>query len=96
MVSEVTIGASESGIFVEHDAHAILDGNRIEGSSGAGIRVEPGASGRATSNELTCSSGDCLCFGADCDDDDDDIESKGFKFSGNKCHREQRGWLSKL
>ena len=90
-ISDVTVSDPHVGIRVEPGAVATLEGNRIERSSGTGIKLQRGAAGRAQSNKVTCVSGECLCYGDDCDDDEEDIDSGGFKLSGNSCRRDRRG-----
>jgi hypothetical protein len=90
-ISEVSVVDPRVGIAVDAYATAILDSNKVERSSSVAIKLEKGAQGRAVSNSLTCVDGECVCYGGDCDDDDEDIKSGLFKLGGNTCHRDRRG-----
>jgi parallel beta-helix repeat protein len=94
-ISGLTIAALSHGIVATDYANVLIENNRISGTSRAGIEIARKASGRAASNQVKRNGGRCFCFGSECDDDDEDIDTgRGFKFDGNSCSREGRHWLS--
>jgi hypothetical protein len=92
VVRRARIVQPERGFSVRTGASVELAENTIERVNGVGISVERGALGRAVSNNVSRKGGECFCVGNDCDDDDDDIETRYFELRGNVCHREGWGW----
>jgi hypothetical protein len=92
-IDGIKVVAPKTGFIVRSGATAGLTRNTIERVEGVGINVERRAAGKAVANNVSRKSGDCFCVGGDCDDDDEDIDSKIFVLQGNACRRERSGFF---
>ena len=88
-ITGVAIVDAKRGVHFARGAQVAFDSNKITGSQGVAVQIDPGATGRATANELSCAHGECICYGGNCDTDDGDIDAPGFALHGNVCRRER-------
>lgn len=86
VVDNVTVLDAAQGISVASSAQVELTNNHILRSRSTGISLEAGARGMANHNELTCSSGRCVCYGGDCSSRSNYVFGSGaFRMTDTDC-----------
>ena len=88
-ITGVSIVDTKRGVHIARGAQAAFDSNKIAGSESVAIQIEPGATGQASTNDVSCAHGECICYGGDCDNDESDVRAPGFLLRGNVCRRER-------
>jgi hypothetical protein len=86
--SGITIVDAKRAVHFSRGAQIAFANNTITGSQGVGLQIDPGAIGQASSNDITCIGGECICHGDDCDDDGDS-DVGGFQLRANACRTER-------
>ncbi len=87
-ITGVAIVDTKRAVHFARGAQIAFDSNKITGSQGVAIQIDPGAVGQASANDVSCAHGECICYGGDCASGDAGIEAPGFALRSNVCRRE--------
>jgi hypothetical protein len=87
-ITGVAIVDTKRAAHFARGAQVAFDSNKITGSQGVALQIDPGAIGEASANEISCTNGECICYGDHCGKDDSDIDAHGFVLRGNQCRSE--------